>query len=513
MNNLRVVLLNPPTAPPSPEPLLNLGYLAAVLRARGHDVRIVDGTAPHAYKSPEEIEKIISQYCPDFIGITLTITNVIASYEYIRNLKKHNIPVVLGGPHPNSRPHESLDNGGDIVCIGEGEGTILELAEYYQGQRELKTVKGICFKDEGGKIVFTEPRSLIKELDTLPFPDFKDFRIEDYSGSSDPMSNPIFWSVFSSRGCPFNCIFCSSHTAFGRTMRVRSAENVFGEIKSLVEKYKIQSVAFQDDEILCKKDRFYRFCDLIAESGLKLKMSIRTRIDSIDLESLQRAKQAGITRISFGIESWDDETLRKINKRYDVKTIHQRFGYLSQTQPIHISFNVLVGFPWENRKHYQNILNEIKKIPGNVRFFMIVVYPIPYPETKLYDDYHKQFGFTDWWLDSTKHNPLTYPPSHSTRPFFVYFAGSFIPLYVKDLYWNYSKERQADIEWFSWAAFKVFSRRHFNLFEYVLVTSLCRVSYWLSSRNKKLEYRILAPLANLSYFKNLRDKVSFSNKY
>lgn len=511
MNSLRIILLNPSTAAPSSEPLLNLAYLAAVLRRRGHDVLIVDGTAPYARKSPKEIRDIITKYRPHFIGITLTITYIPESYAFIKDLKDLRIPIVLGGPHPNACPQEALDNGGDIVCIGEGEETIVELAEFFNGQRELKTVNGICFKDEQGKALFTKMRPLIKDLDTLPLPDFKDFPISDYSGSVDSASNPIFWSVFSSRGCPFDCIFCSSHNVFGRTMRLRSAQNVFNEIKGLMDKYNIQSVTFQDDEILCKKDRFLAFCELIINSNVKLKMSIRTRIDSIDPEVLKHAKRAGITRLSFGIESWDDETLLKINKKYDVKTIRERFEYLSQFQPLYISFNNIIGFPWESRRHYQNILDEIRKIPKNIRFFTTVATPIPFPRTKLYDDYCKGYGFTDWWLDPTRHATVKYV--HNTPPFFINFAGMFSTLYRKDFYWNYSRKRQADIDWFSWSIFGLFFRRHLNVFEYLIVMPLCRLSHWLWWRDKELEYKIFAPLAKLSFFKGLKEKVSFQNKY
>lgn len=505
------MLLNPPTAAPSLEPLLNLGFLAVVLRGCGYNVSIVDGTAPYARKSPEEVRRIIMEYRPDFIGITLTITYVPASYDFIKGLRDLHIPIVLGGPHPNACPQEALDNGGDIVCIGEGEETIVELAEYFQGQRELNTINGICFKDEQGKVVFTKMRPLINDLNILPVPDFNDFPIHDYSNSDDPMSNPIFWSVFSSRGCPFDCIFCSSHNVFGRTMRLRSAQNVLDEIKGLVNKYKIQSVAFQDDEILCKKDRFLAFCELIAESGLKLKMSIRTRIDSVDAEVLRQAKRAGITRLSFGIESWDDETLLKINKKYDVKAIHKHFQYLSDAQPIHISFNNIVGFPWETRRHYRNIICELKKIPKNIKFFTTTTTPIPYPKTKLYDEYHKEYGFTGWWLNLAKHIAVKY--AHNIPPFFIHFAGMFSTLYIKDLYWNYSKKRQADIDWFSWAVFRLFLRQHLNVFEYLIVMPLCRISHWLWWRNKGLECMITAPLIGLSFFKDLKNRVSFTNKY
>jgi anaerobic magnesium-protoporphyrin IX monomethyl ester cyclase len=511
VGNLRVLLLNLPTAAESSEPLLNLGYLAGVLRLRGHDVRIVDATAPYNRKSQKEVREVIQEYRPHFIGITLTITYVPASYEFIKGLKDLNIPIVLGGPHPNACPKEALDNGGDIVCIGEGEETIVEIAEYFEGKRERNTINGICFKDEQDNIIFTPSRALINNLDSTPNPDFKDFPIRHYSGSDDPMSNPIFWSVFSSRGCPFDCIFCSSHNVFGRTMRIRSAKNVFEEIKGLVDTYKIQSVAFQDDEILCKKDRFLEFCDLIESTGLTLKMSIRTRIDSVEPEILKRAKAAGITRLSFGIESWDDETLLKINKKYDVKTIHKHIKYLSDAQPIYISFNNIIGFPWETRRHYSNIVQELKKIPKNIKYFTNTGNPIPYPKTKLYDDYKDAYGFADWWLDPDKHIKVEY--ANNKPPFFMNYASMFCTLYIKDPYWNYSRKQQAEIDWFSWTVFGLFLKNHLNSIDRLIVMALCRISHWIWWQNKELEYAIFSSLSTVPYFTKLKERVSFTNKY
>lgn len=511
MDFLRVLLLSPPTAADSSEPLLNLASLAATLRSFGHQVKIIDATAPFNKKSAEEIENEIKGFQPHFIGITLTITYIPQSYEFIKKLRLLGIPIIAGGPHPNACPQEVLKNGVDIVCIGEGEKTIVEIAEYIMGKRDLSSVNGICYRSKDGKFVISCPRTLIEDLDTLSFPSFVDFPIHNYTGNDDPESNPIFWSVFSSRGCPFDCIFCSSHNVFGRTMRLRSAENVVREIKELVERFKIKTIAFQDDEILCKKDRFLEFCKTISNLKLYLKMSIRTRINSIDPEILAYAKRAGITRISFGIESWDDETLLKINKKYDVRAIHRHFGYLSEAQPLYVSFNNIIGFPWETRKHYQNTIREIKKIPLNVKFFTAALTPIPFPKTKLYEDYHEKFNFTEWWLDPNKHAKVEYVKN--TVPFFMKFMESFHTLYSKNMFWNYTNQQLRDISWFSWTLFGVFLKRSSNLFEYILLMFLCRFSHWLWWKNKKWEYSIFSRIGRMRFFNNLQQKLTFTNKY
>lgn len=511
MLQARVLLLNPPTAAISTEPLLNIGYLAAVLRQNGHDVRIVDATAPFRPYSAEEVFRLVSEYRPHFIGVTLTINFIPQSYAFLEQLAKLEIPVVVGGPHPNSRPKESLLHGAQIVCIGEGEETIVELAEYFLGLRPLTSVDGICYQDEKGQPIFSRPRAAIRDLDTIPFPDFADFPIRSYTGSDDPESNPMFWSIFSSRGCPFNCIFCSSHNVFGRNIRFRSAKNVLAEIELLVKRFGIKSVGFQDDEILCRKDRFIEFCDLLSSSRLNLKMSIRTRIDSIAPEILKKAREAGIKRLSFGIESWDDETLRLINKRYDVKTIHARFKDMAEDQPWPVSFNNICGFPWETRKHYENIIREIKKVPREIKIFPNVLIPIPYPQTELYDRYHKQFGFTDWWLKPEKHVSASLPDNE--RPFFLLFASGFVPMYASDIYWNFTFEQKRDIDWLVWNLFSLFIKSHCRGLECSIVYALCRMSYRIWRINPKIERFFFGWLRAAPWTRRLRGKTRFRDQY
>ena len=508
MKEARVLLLNPPTAAVSTGALLNLAYLAVSLRKAGHEARIIDATAPYKPFTPEQIKKFIAEFKPHFIGVTLCIDYIPQTYAYLKDLRKMGIPIVAGGPHPSSLPEEVLANATDIVVIGEGEETIVELAEYFLGDgKQLKDIAGICFRDIDKKPVYTLSRKLIEHIDTIPFPDFGDFPIKNYTGSEDVNSNPIFWSIFSSRGCPFNCIFCSSHNVFGRSVRMRSANNIVEEIKGLVSRFGVEKITFQDDEILCSKERFLKLCDLIAKSELRIKMSIRTRIDSIDKEILLKAKAAGLTRISFGIESWNDDTLNRINKRYTVKTIQEKFKLIEETKFPFISFNNLCGFPWETKEHFRRNIDEISKISQSILYFTNTATPIPYPETKLYDTYHKQFGFTDWWLDPNKHVP---PLKES--PFFIYFAYVMWPLYIPDFFWNYSRKNKKMIEVFCWKLFDLLIKRHYRLFTAIFIIILSRFSYLIWKIFPKFERLVFSLLPNTAILR-LKEKVIFTKKY
>lgn len=510
MKKARVLLLNPPTAAVSTAPLLNLAYLASSLRKAGHEAKVIDATAPYKPYTAEAIKKVITEFKPDFIGITLTIVYIPQTYLYMKDLRKMRTPIVAGGPHANSLPAEVLENGADIVAIGEGEETIVELAEYFLGNKSLNSIVGVCFKDRDGKFFYAPKRKLIEDLDSIPFPDFGDFPIKNYTGSEDVNTNPIFWSVFTSRGCPYNCIFCSSHNVFGRIVRLRSARNVFDEIKSLVDRFGVEKITFQDDEILCSKKRFLELCDIITNSNLKIKMSIRTRIDSIDKEILLKAKKAGLTRMSFGIESWNDETLKKINKKYTVETIHEKFKAIEETRFPYISFNNICGFPWETKGHLRKNLKEISKIPKSISYFSTVATPIPFPKTDLYDLYHKEFDFTGWWL-----NPKNHPPvfSDKKRPFFIHFVSMMVPLYKPDIFWTYSQKIQKEVDRFSWKIFELFSRRHFRFYEYILIIFLCRASWFFWKLSPNLEYLLFGFLSRNSKILKLKEEIAFISKY
>lgn len=488
----KAILINPPTAAPSGEILLNLAYLSSTLKQAGHKVLVLDATAPYNQLNEEEIKNRILEFKPHFIGVTLTITYIPETYDYLKRLSELKIPIIAGGPHANCLPEEVLQHDVDIVVVGEGEDTILELADYFCGKKDLKDIDGICFKDKKGSIHYTKKRSLIQNLDRIPFPDYDSFPIEYYSGSPDPNSNPVFWSVFTSRGCPYNCTFCSSHNVFGRTYRFRSAENVFNEIEYLAEKFGAEAFAFQDDEAFINKERIIEFCNLLKKSKHPLKFSARLRIDSLDEEMLGVMKASGFKRLSFGIESFNDETLKKINKMYNVAKINKSFKILKNVNFSPIHFNDIIGFPWETPEHMEMNLKEILKIDKSIKFFSASTVPTPYPRTKLYEQYHKQYGFTDWWLDNKKNSPL--PPIDA---FFMIFMSEQKPIYIKDIFWNYSPEMLKAMEDFSWSLTLINLRQCYSFPIYNFIYMFSKVSHALWKQSPRLEKIIFSPL---SYF-------------
>ncbi|MEM1674771.1 MAG: cobalamin-dependent protein [Candidatus Bathyarchaeia archaeon] len=228
---MRVTLINPPSqnvellnigikAPP-----LGLAYLASVLEKNGCEVKIIDALALGL--SLSQVRGALNMDQPDIIGITASTPMIYDAYNVARVAKEvcPNSTVVLGGPHPTFLPMETLKEcpSADIVCIGEGEETMVELTEAIRRKADLSRVRGIAFRTSDGKIVKTEPRPLIKDLDSLPFPAWHLLPMDKYTVLG---KKTVICHVMSSRGCPFHCIFCSSSRIFGRKHRARSAKNV-----------------------------------------------------------------------------------------------------------------------------------------------------------------------------------------------------------------------------------------------------------------------------------------------
>ncbi len=502
----RVVLLNPPTAAESSEILLNLAYLSATLKKVGHEVLVIDPNAPYNRLSESEIEKKILEFKPHFIGVTLTITYIVQTYEYFKRLRRLSIPIVAGGPHANCLPEEVLNHGADIVAIGEGEETVLEIAEYFLGRKKLPDVKGVCFRKKDGSAHYTPMRQLIQNLDIISFADFSAFPSPYYTGADDPNASKIFWAIFSSRGCPFNCIFCSSHNVFGRTFRARSADNVFQEVEELAEKYGARYFAFQDDEAFIKKERIIVFCDLVRKSKYELKFSARLRIDSLDVEMLTHMRNAGFSRLAFGLESFNDESLVKMNKMYKYKDVVSGFEKLEKAGYKYIHFNNLIGFPWETPDHLQVCIERITKIPKSIIYFGAVNTLIPFPKTKLYADYHAQYGFTEWWLDPKRNSK---GKSSASDAFFMMFLSMYGPLYYNDIFWKHSKEMKKAINNFCWKVSAIQLRRCLGFWEFQVVYNLSKMSHFVWKRSPTVEKILFYVPKKIVKFLKIDKKASF----
>ncbi len=388
---MKVLLINPPWIldqkdqdffrVTQPE---GLGYISAVLKQGSHAVKLVDAAASGWYKkrtlpdgriyyglSHNEIASIIRKFKPKLVGISIISSllknNGYSLAKYIKN-KFPSTKIVIGGPHPSVTVKESLNNSFiDFVVFGEGEITTLDLVNQLSRQKpRFKGINGLAYKSKG-KIFINPIRDFIKDLDSLPFPDRSQYPMHDYFKASQKLLssfalstyNKRWGTVISSRGCPYNCIFCSIHLTMGKIWRSRSAENVMAEVEQLVNKYRIQKIAFLDDNMTFDIERVHRICDLILERKLKFRWSTPNgiRADRLDETLLLKMKKAGCVRIAVAPESGSQKVVyHLIGKALDLKKVVE-IVKICKRIGLKVDCFFVMGLPGETKRNLRQTIN------------------------------------------------------------------------------------------------------------------------------------------------------------
>ncbi|MEM4524082.1 MAG: radical SAM protein, partial [Archaeoglobaceae archaeon] len=331
-------------------PPLGISYLASVLRERGFKIKIIDDLVENLNFS-DLIKRIRDSI---IVGITSTTPTFKSALEYAKKIKEvlPNVFVIIGGVHVTFHPEEALKNEFvDAVCIGEGEETIVEVAEKIEAGRSLEGVKGIYYKEEG-KIVKNPPRDFIQDLDSIPFPAFDLLPLEKYSVLGKKLE---VFPMITSRGCPFACRYCSSSLLMGHRFRARSAKNVVDEMEWLVDEFDAKHIAFGDDTFTLKKRRVEEICKEIKERKLEVTWSCSSRIDTVSEELLKMMKSAGCTAIYYGIESSSKRILEYYRKRISLERAKE---VVKMTKKLKISTicSFIIGAPIETKKEMEETL-------------------------------------------------------------------------------------------------------------------------------------------------------------
>lgn len=314
---MTILLLNPPaflegkpTIPP-----LGLAYIAAVLREKQFQVKIVDFDLER--KKFSLLEDFIDRERPELVGISALTLQVENAYAMARRIKARlpNCRVVIGGPHPSSLPESTLEESGgaiDIVVVGEGEYRLLDIAR----DVDLQTIKGIVYK-KNGDYIRTPASPPIADIDLLPLPARDLLPISQYSGWGPLKALPTT-HLIASRGCPYDCIFCSEKSVFGKTHRARNPLKIVDEIEHLMQRYGMKEVAFYDDLFTLRKKQVLAICQEIIQRKIAVQWKTLSRVDTVNLDMLQAMKSAGCWLISYGFESGSQTILDNIRKRQTV---------------------------------------------------------------------------------------------------------------------------------------------------------------------------------------------------
>lgn len=384
---------------PATLPFLGIAYVAAVLEREGIPVRLLDAWGRNL--GFEDIRKEIAAFRPDIIGITCTASAFGVSVELARKIKDcaKDITIVLGGPYVSAIPEETLREipWVDVVVIGEGEHTMLELAQ----ANPLHAIKGIAYRS-GGRILVNEPRPLIYNLDALPFPARNFYRMADYRRPFYEFHGTPFASIVTSRGCPFKCRFCASHTVAGREIRLRSIPNIIKEIDMLLERYKVRFISIADDAPVFTMDeaRLSEFCRAIKGKGFL--WGAKARADSINENNLRMLRDAGCRILEIGCESGNPGILEGWEKGVSVTQIKNAFRLMNKFGINSVAMFML-GAPAETKETVLGTIRFAKEL-GATYCIARILYP--YPGTEAYADLKAQK-----MLHSKSWDEIRYPQS------------------------------------------------------------------------------------------------------
>ncbi|PNX49512.1 MAG: hypothetical protein BV457_01450 [Thermoplasmata archaeon M9B1D] len=294
----------------------------------------------------------------------------------IKTIKKHQsqIKIVIGGPHCALFPEKSLiETGADICVQGDGELVITDIKKAINGKISFSKISGIYYK-ENNKIKKSANLQLIKDLDSIPFPSRRLVKNYVYGRQFKPkMKQGEFTSIITSRGCPFNCKFCSRNSISMKKFRQRSTRNIVEEINE-INNLGYRIVSFVDDNFLANKKLAIQLFESIISEKIKMKfIATAVRVDSADEKLFSLMKKAGVTHLQFGLESGNQEVLDFYNKKTNLKKIRNAV-LLSNKMGFFTIGTFILGAPFETKKHFQKTINFAKSLPLDSVSFLPLKY-------------------------------------------------------------------------------------------------------------------------------------------
>jgi radical SAM superfamily enzyme YgiQ (UPF0313 family) len=409
---------------------LGLAYLGSVLREE-HEVRIIDGLTLNY--GTEELKSALRKYEPDVVGITATTPAIYDAYEVAGLAKEFNpdIKTVIGGPHATFTAKETLDEcpALDVVVRNEGELTAKELLYAFEKNAPLKNISGISFRD-GGEVKETEDRPFINNLDEIPFPAYDLLPMSKYK-----LGNHRYGMMMTSRGCPFNCIFCASSTLCGKIWRARSAENVIEELRMLNTEFGVKEIEFMDDTFTLSKRRAEKICDLMIKEGngggMDISWSGSAHANTMNRELAEKQKKAGCHDVYIGAESGSQKVLDFIGKSTTLERVSKAVETVKNAG-LNVLTSFIIGVPGETVRMIKDTIKFAEKLNPTYAQFTICT---PYPGTRLFAFAEgKGLLITQDWRRYTTVEPIMNIPGISTEQLRKLFNRAYISFYLRPRY-------------------------------------------------------------------------------
>ena len=365
-------------------PTLGIAYIAACLKSSGYECKIFDAYA-HSWSKSDLLEHI-KEYDPDIVGLT-AMTHEINQAAKVAALIKANrdIPMIIGGCHVTALPEKTMTEFPvfDYGIYGEGEKTILELLSrniHEKGHvQSLHDINGLVFRDHQ-QIVVNEARPFLisEELDALPWPALDDYYTIDTQALANKES---YYTIFASRGCPYNCAFCMQ--VLGRKVRWRSPDNIIREMNYAIKHYGAHTFDFADEIFLFGNQQTRDVLEAFIHQGFpgRIKWSALTRANFVTPELIALAKKAGCVRLGMGVESGDDEILKTIGKGISTDQIRKAVKIIKENGILLDAYYIL-GHPGETVETLKKTVNLAAELNTDS---IAVGLMVPYPGTRIFD--------------------------------------------------------------------------------------------------------------------------------
>lgn len=369
-----MILINPDCFEGYRFPSIGQLYIAAVLRRAGRAVEYIDANYQPDWR--ERLARAVPAH--DWIGITantLSIGPAMKVSEYIRE-RYPDKKIILGGPYPTVCYQDLIPKYADACAVGEAEETVAEL----EAGAPLAEIAGLAYA-ENGEVKFKGRRPLIEDLDSLPTPAWDMGEVNKYR-LNHTKHNPVL-PVITSRGCPFNCIFCSSDIIFTNRIRYRSTDLVVEELDELIYRHGAREIHTWDDNITLKRSRIEELCEKIIRRNYRnISFMIPSGIkpDIGDYEMFRLMRRAGFYAICIAVETGDQEIMTKLGKKVDVSKVRDVVASARRAGILMNGFFML-GLPFDTEETMRRNMEHARSLPLHQAMFFIT---IPFPGTDLY---------------------------------------------------------------------------------------------------------------------------------
>lgn len=376
-----------------PYPTLGLLYISAYLKEEGKNISLIDST----FTPISEWQQDILSKKPDLVAFYVNLMTKVEVIRQLEFLKSHlsNTTFVAGGPDITYNQQEYLNAGFDVLVIGEGEQTMLELVNALEQNENLEHIPGISFLREGN-LQKNEARVKIKEMPSLPFPDRKAIPFEKYLQVWQEHHGKRTANLSTQRGCPYTCKWCST-AVYGQSYRRNAPERVVEEILQLRDEFNVEALWFVDDVFTVSHKWITQLHAAFSKNKLEIPFEIITRAERLNETVLKQLKEMGCFRIWIGAESGSQRIIDKMDRRVTLETV-QEMMQLTQKLGMEAGTFIMVGYPGETHEDIRATMHHIEKCNPDL---LTITRAYPIKGTDLYNEIEAEIIVKPDWKTST----------------------------------------------------------------------------------------------------------------